>query len=200
MNSKKTPDSTATQQPGSDSSNPWITLSSETRYDNPWIRVVHHDVENPPGNPGIYGTVHFKNTAIGIVPLDDANNTWLVGQYRYPLQQYSWEIPEGGGDASSSSLDAAKRELLEETGIEAATWTEIMQLHLSNSVSDECAVVYVAKDLSYGTAQPEETEQLVVRKLPFEEALAMAMNGEITDGLAVCALLKTARLLDQGKL
>ncbi|MEM6723516.1 MAG: NUDIX hydrolase, partial [Bacteroidota bacterium] len=105
--------------------NPWTKLSEALQYDNPWIRITEHQVLNPNGNPGIYGVVHFKNVAIGIVPLDEEYNTWLVGQYRYTLEQYSWEIPEGGGPLGTDPLKSAKRELLEETGITAKEWTNI---------------------------------------------------------------------------
>ncbi len=175
--------------------NPWTTLSADTRYENPWIKVTHHDVTDVAGNPGIYGTVHFKNTAIGIVPLDNDLNTWLVGQYRFPLKSYSWEIPEGGGEATASTLASAQRELQEETGITAERWEKILDLHLSNSVSDEKAVIYLARDLQFGEAAPEDCEQLVIRKLPFSEALRMALDGEITDAMAVAGLLATARII-----
>ena len=171
--------------------NPWTTLERKEVYDNKWINVNEHQVINPSGGPGIYGVVHFKNLAIGVLPLDEDNNTWLVGQYRYALQAYSWEIPEGGGPLGLDPLDGAKRELLEETGLVATDWTEIQRMYLSNSVSDELAIIYVARGLKMGIAEPEETEQLVVRKLPFEEAYQMVMDGTITDSMSVAAILKT---------
>ena len=180
--------------------NPWKTISIKEVYDNPWINVTHREVLTPAGTPGIYGRVHFKNTAVGIVPLDEALNTWLVGQYRYTLDAYSWEIPEGGGAVGRSSLEAAKRELQEETGIQAERWTKILDLHTSNSVTDEYGLVYVAQGLSFGEAEPEDTEDLQVRKLPFAEAVEMVMRGEITDALAMTAILKTKLLLDRGAL
>ncbi len=170
--------------------NPWKTLSSKEVYDNPWINLTEHQVINPNGGKGIYGKVHFKNLAIGIVVLDEEDHIWLVGQYRFPLNQYSWEIPEGGGALDADPLDSAKRELLEETGITAKNWQEIQRMHLSNSVSDELAVIYLARDLSYGEAEPEETEQLALRKLPFEQAFQLVLNGEITDSISVAAILK----------
>ena len=180
--------------------NPWKTLSTESKYDNPWINVREDKVINPSGNPGIYGVVHFKNLAIGIIPLDEQNNTWIVGQYRYVLNQYSWEIPEGGGMKGIPSLESAKRELLEETGITANNWNKIMEVHLSNSVSDELGIIYVAKGLEFGAPAPEDTEQLVIKKIPFDELFSMVMNGEITDSLAVAGILKTKLLMDQGKI
>ncbi len=180
--------------------NPWKTLNSKLAYDNPWISVQHHEVLNPSGNPGIYGVVHFKNIAVGVVPLDEDLNTWLVGQYRYTLNSYSWEIPEGGCPLGTSPLDSAKRELLEETGIKAERWTKILDTHTSNSVTNESGMVFVAQGLTFGEAEPEETEDLKLRKLPFEEAFQMVIDGEITDALAVVGLYKTKYLLDQGEL
>lgn len=183
-----------------DQKSPWQTLSVKEVYDNPWIKITHRDVINPSGNTGIYGVVHFKNLAIGIVPLDKDLNTWLVGQYRYTLDAYSWEIPEGGGLHGSPPLEAAKRELLEETGITAHKWTKIADLHTSNSVTDEAGCVYVAQELSFGEAEPEDTEDLVVKKLPFKEAVEMVLNGQITDALAMVAILKVNLLLQRGHL
>lgn len=178
--------------------NPWQTLSRKIAYENPWIRVEHRDVLNPSGGAGIYGVVHFKNTAIGIVPLDDEGFTWLVGQYRYTLERYSWEIPEGGGTLGTDPLESAQRELLEETGITAHRWTPLLEMHTSNSVTDEYGVAYVAQDLEFGTAQPEDTEDLMVRRLPFAEAVEMVLRGEITDALSMIAILKVNEWLRQG--
>lgn len=176
--------------------NPWKTLNQETAYENAWIRVEHHEVLNPAGNPGIYGKVHFKNTAISIVAVDSEGFTYLVGQYRYTLNTYSWEVPEGGCsiESAESTLTAAKRELLEETGLVATEWTELGEVYLSNSVSDEKAVMYLAQNLSQHQSCPEETEQLKIRKLPLKEAIEMAQNGQITDALSVLTLLKIPAL------
>lgn len=179
--------------------NPWKTLSTEIPYENNWIEVRHNNVITPSDSEGIYGVVHFKNIAIGIIPLDDNNNTWLVGQYRYPLNIYSWEIPEGGGKISVDPLESAKRELLEECGIEAKYWHEIMRMHLSNSVSDELSIVFVARGLSFTESQPEETEDLKIKKVPFNDAFNMVMKGEITDAISVAAILKTQHVFIQEK-
>jgi 8-oxo-dGTP pyrophosphatase MutT (NUDIX family) len=173
-----------------DSVNPWQTKSEYIPYENPWIAVRHREVVNPSGGDGIYGVVHFKNTAIGIVPLDDAGYTWLVGQYRYTLDRYSWEIPEGGCPLGTSLLASAQRELLEETGMTADRWTPLLEMHLSNSVSDEYGVAYLAQGLHFGIAEPEETEDLRLRKLPLREAVEMVLRGDITDALSMAALLK----------
>jgi len=175
--------------------NPWKTLDSEIKYDNNWIKVIEHQVINPSGGNGIYGEVHFKNLAIGILPLDEHYNTWLVGQYRFPLKAYSWEIPEGGGPLNEDPLESARRELLEETGMSARNWKEIQRMHLSNSVSDELSIIYIATDLIQGIAMPEETEQLVVKKIPFDEAYQMVLRGEITDSMSVSAILKAKLMM-----
>ena len=170
--------------------NPWTILSSEEKYDNPWINVVEHQVLNPNGGKGIYGKVHFKNLAIGIIPVFENGDTILVGQYRFPLNAYSWEIPEGGGKIGVEPLESAKRELLEETGLSASRWTTVLEMHLSNSVSDELAIIYLAEELIQGEAMPEETEQLQLKRVPLTQAFEMVMKGEITDSMSVAALLK----------
>ncbi len=180
--------------------NPWQTLDIQTVYENPWIQVTHRNVLNPNGNPGIYGVVHFKNLAIAIVPIDDEGYTWLVGQYRYTLESYSWEVPEGGGNFIDLPLLSAQRELHEETGINARTWLEIGEIHTSNSVTDERGLIFVAKDLSFGEANPEDTEQLEVRRVHLDEAVDMVLRGEITDGLAQVAILKTKLLIERGQI
>lgn len=170
--------------------NPWTTLGAEEKYDNPWINVTEYRVLNPSGGAGIYGKVHFKNLAIGVIPVDREGYTWLVGQYRYPLNSYSWEIPEGGGIIGINPLESAKRELLEETGLKAAQWTKIQELHLSNSVSDEFAIIYLAEELQQFDSEPEETEQLTLKKVHINEAFDMVLRGEITDSMSVAGLLK----------
>jgi ADP-ribose pyrophosphatase len=180
-------------------SNPWTTLTTTSVYESPWIHVKKNEVLMPSGKPGIYSVVHFKNLAIGILPIDEEGNIWLVGQFRYPVNEYSWEIPEGGGSLQIDPLLSAQRELLEETGLKAAEWTELMRLHLSNSATDEYAIVYTARGLTFHTAEPEETEVLQVKKLPFDEAYRMVMDGQITDAITVAAILKAKILFDPGK-
>lgn len=174
--------------------NPWKTLTSTLVYDNPWVSVRHEEVLTPAGKPGIYGVAHFKHKAIAVVPIDEAGNTWLVGQYRYPLKEYSWEIPMGGGKLDVDILESAKRELQEETGITATRWQLIGRMHTSNSVTDEEGFVFVAEGLTPGPTEFDETEQLLVRKLPLAQAVQMVMNNQITDSLSVYGLLKVARL------
>jgi 8-oxo-dGTP pyrophosphatase MutT (NUDIX family) len=179
--------------------NRWTVLARKEVYANPWISVAHYDVLNPAGREGIYGKVHFKNIAIGIVPLDEDGNTWLVGQYRFVLNAYSWEIPEGGGPLGTDPLESAKRELAEETGLVAEEWTELQHLALSNSVTDEKGIIFLARNLHQGKAEPEDTEQLIVKKIPFAEAVRMVEQGEITDSVSVIAILRVQLLILQGK-
>jgi 8-oxo-dGTP pyrophosphatase MutT (NUDIX family) len=179
--------------------NPWKTLKSEKIYDSPWIGLTKHDVLNPSGNPGTYSVVHFKNLAIGILPLDKDYNTWIVGQYRYPIEQYSWEIPEGGGKRDVPPLDSAKRELLEETGITANKWTKIQEMHLSNSASDEYCYLYIAQDLTFGESEPEDDERLEVRKVHFDELYEMVNDGRVTDSLTVTIVLKAKLMMLEGR-
>ncbi|MGZ3752462.1 MAG: NUDIX domain-containing protein [Mucilaginibacter sp.] len=180
--------------------NPWLIVSEKNIYDNPWIGLTEYQVINPSGNPGIYGKVHFKNIAIGVVPLDEDLNTYLVGQFRFALDQYSWEIPEGGGILGIDPLDSAKRELLEETGLKASKWTELLRMHLSNSVSDELCIIFLAQDLQQFEAEPEDTEQLIIKKTPFDEVYRMVSDGEILDSLTVASVLKVRTMQLEGKL
>lgn len=179
--------------------NPWQTTDSKEIYANPWIQVTEFQVLNPSGNPGIYGVVHFENLAIGVVPYENGY-IWMVGQYRYPLKQFSWEIPEGGGKLTEQPLNTAKRELKEETGMTAHKYEKIVEMHLSNSVSDEFAIVYLATDLAHGEAEPEESEQLFVKKILLEDAYQLVEEGKITDSMTVAAIYKMMLLKAQGKI
>jgi len=180
--------------------NPWTTKSESIRYENPWIRLEHHEVITPGGGDGIYGVVRFKNLAIGIIPLDKDYNTWLVGQFRYPQKKYSWEMPEGGGLLNVEPIASAKRELLEECGLKASHWQLVQKMDLSNSVSDEEALIYVATGITEHTALPEESEQLVVKKIPFNEMVSMVLNDQIHDSMTVAAVFKVKWMIDQGLL
>jgi len=170
--------------------NPWKTLNKEMIYESAWIKLHKHDVINPAGKPALYSYVEFKNLAIGIVPLDENNNTWLVGQFRYPTNCYSWEIIEGGGKMDVDPIESAKRELKEEAGIIAEEYEELLRLHLSNSATDELAIIYVARNLRFEDAEPEESELLQLKKVHISEAYQMCLNGEINDAISVAAIYK----------
>ncbi|RZL60382.1 MAG: NUDIX hydrolase [Pedobacter sp.] len=175
----------------------WETKTSTLAYENPWIKISHEEVITPKGTDGVYGVVHFKNTAIGIVPIDDEGNTWLVKQSRYTLNQYTWEIPEGGCPYDEEPLSAAKRELEEEVGLQANDWQQLMTMHLSNSVTDEFCVVFIARNLFAGQQALESTEDIEYKKLPLTDAIDMVKRGEITDGISVAALLRVALMLKE---
>jgi 8-oxo-dGTP pyrophosphatase MutT (NUDIX family) len=168
--------------------NPWQVISSKQVYDNPWIAVREDQVIRPDGEPGVYGVVHFKNVAVGILALEE-DHIYLVGQYRYPLDLYSWEIPEGGCPEGEEPLRAAQRELREETGLEARHWRRLGEAYLSNSVADEYAVWFLATGLVPGEQRPEGTEALAMRRLPLREVLDMALSGQITDALSLVAIM-----------
>ena len=174
--------------------NPWQTTKSELKYENPWIRVDEHQVINPGGGEGIYGVVHFKNEATAVVALDEEDHIWLVGQYRYALNEYSWELPEGGA-GGGDPLEAARRELKEEAGLIAQDWELLQRVHLSNSVSDEVGYIYLAQNISVGDAAPEECEELTVKRLPLQEAYEMVLRGEITDSLSVTGILRASQMV-----
>lgn len=164
-------------------------------YDNKWIRVREDQVLNPSGGRGIYGVVEYKNLAVGVVPVDDEGFTWLVGQYRYTLNRFEWEIPEGGCPAGEEPLACAQRELREETGLVAERYELIAgDLQLSNSTTNEVAYLFLARGISFAQANPEDTEKLEVKRVPLKEAIRMAMQGEIRDGMSVIALLKIAAM------
>jgi 8-oxo-dGTP pyrophosphatase MutT (NUDIX family) len=173
----------------------WKKLSSKKIYDNPWITVVEDQVINPGGGQSQYGVVHFKNKAIAIVPLDNDGNTWLVGQERYTLGSYTWELPMGGAADGEEPIDAARRELKEDTGLTASRWSQILRLHVSNSITDEEGFVFVAQTLEEGEPDFDETEDLQIRKLPLADAVAMIGRGEITDAISVAALLYVVTII-----
>jgi 8-oxo-dGTP pyrophosphatase MutT (NUDIX family) len=181
-------------------SNPWKTIDAENVYESDWIKITKSNVLNPAGRPAVYSWVHFKNLAIGIVPMDETKNIWLVGQFRYPINQYSWEIPEGGGKLNVAPEESARRELLEETGIKAKTIMDIGRMHLSNSATDELSITYLATGLEFYESEPEESEVLQLKKISLHDAFLMIDSGEITDAISVAAIQKLMLLDLSGEL
>lgn len=181
-------------------SNPWTVLSISEPFANPWFRVEKHDVIHPGGSEGEYTVVRVRRLAVGVLPVEPSGDVHLVGQWRFPLARYSWEMPEGGADPDESAHACAVRELAEETGLTAKTLIPILEMDLSNSVSDEMATIFLALDLSPGEARPEETEVLLRRRAPFMEALERAADGRIRDAMTVAALFRAHHMAVTGQL
>lgn len=170
--------------------NPWKTLNSKQIYESPWISLQVDEVINPAGKPSTYSITKFKKLAIGVIPIDKDGNTYLVGQWRYPFNKYTWEIPEGGGSFEVEPVESAKRELLEETGITATNWEKILEMDMSNYATNEVAHIFVATNLSFQPPQPDEDEEIEVKKVPIEKVFEMVMKGELTDSLTVAGIMK----------
>ncbi|WP_421865617.1 NUDIX domain-containing protein [Motiliproteus sp.] len=177
---------------GVEAANPWTRLASKLIYENPWIRIREDKVLTPSGSEGIYGLVKFRNRAVAIIPIDNEGYTWLVGQYRYALGDYSWEVPMGGHPVELDPLDGAHKELREETGLRAQQMTEFLRVQISNSVTDELGVAYLAQQLTPGETDFDDTEQLQIRRLPFDDAIAMCLDGRIQDLFSIAALQQLA--------
>lgn len=177
---------------------PWTWLSRATVYDNPWIKVEERRGLNPAGAPALYGVVRLKRLAVGVLPLEADGSVHLVGQWRVPLERYSWEMPEGGADPGEAPEACARRELAEETGLSAGRLVEILRMDLSNSVTDEQAVLFLATELTAGVACPEETEVLAHKRVSFRQALDEVLAGRITDSLTVAALLRAHHMAVTG--
>ncbi len=170
----------------------WRRRSRRVAYENPWITLYHDEVTRPDGESGIYGVVHYANVAVGVVAMDEADRIVLVEQDRYTFAHRSIEIPAGGAPHGEPPLDGGRRELREETGLEASTWRELGRANLSVSISDEVAVLYLATDLSQGAAEPEGTEDLRISWVPFADALTMTLDGRISDALSILAIQRLA--------
>jgi len=179
---------------------PWTVCAETEIYDNPWISVTDCKVVRPDGKPGQYGVVHFKNLAVGVLPLFDDGTVPLVGQHRFPHDSYSWEVPEGGGKLGLDPLDAARRELAEETGLRARNWLQISAFDISNSVTDEKAVCFIAWGLEEGEASPDGDEVLAHKRVNFSDLHEMVLNGDISDSLTIIMVLKARALAEAGRL
>lgn len=186
------------ERPDKRRNGPWTIHDSTVRYENSWIRVTEHRITHPGGTPGIYGVVHYKNRAIGVLPVGPDGEVWIVGQHRFPFDAYSWELPEGGGPLAQDPLEAARRELREETGLTARHWAPLLEFDVSNSVSDEVAVCFLAWGLSEGAASPEPSEELRIRRVPFAELHAMCLDGRVRDSLSVAMVLAAETRARQG--
>lgn len=179
---------------------PWTVRNCEVRYDNPWVRLEHSDVIHPDGSDGIYGVVRFKNLAVGVLPVVEDGTVPLVGQHRFPHHRYSWELPEGGGLVGNDPLEAARRELIEETGYRARHWAPLMEFDVSNSVTDERSVCYLAWGLTPGPARPEPSEALAYKRIAFDELVSACLSGEIRDSLTIVMALAADARLRRGEL
>jgi ADP-ribose pyrophosphatase len=167
---------------------PWRRRTRRTVYQNAWLEVWHDEVDRPDGGPGIYGVVHFASRAVGVVVVGDDGRLLLVGQHRYTLDEYSWEVPEGGVGPDETLEDGARRELREETGYEADTWRSLFRFSTSNSVTDEVGEMFIATGLRAGEASPDATEDLATRWATLEEVLSEIERGEIHDLMTIAAV------------
>jgi 8-oxo-dGTP pyrophosphatase MutT (NUDIX family) len=183
-----------------DEQNPWRILGKRQHYDDPWLTLVEHDVENAAGKCSTYATVHFKKRGLAVLPVDREGHVYLVGQYRFGVRRYGWEVPAGGADADEAALETARRELAEEMGFAAAQWCEILRVYISGSLTDEQAVAFVAWDLAPRRPKPDEQEVLAVRRMPFAEAVDMACGGGIADVLSVAVILRVRLMAERGEL
>lgn len=187
-----------TQTP--DRADPFTTVSSTIAYENAWIKVEHQEVIRPDGNPGIYGIVHFANRAVAIMPVEENGDVWLVGQWRRPINAWSWEIPEGGAPQGEDMEVAAKRELEEETGLVAGTIIRILDFQLSNSITNEVGSSYIAYNLTPGVFSPDPTEVLKIRRIHFTRLLVEIDQGLICDGPTLVTVLRAHQLALMNKL
>ncbi|ANP47500.1 NUDIX domain-containing protein [Candidatus Viadribacter manganicus] len=179
---------------------PWIVKGVTRAFENDWFGIDAHDVIRPDGRPGQYGVIRVRRLAVGVLPIEADGRVHMVGQWRFPLGRYSWEMPEGGGEPGEDAHDCAIRELAEETGVRAQTLLKVLEMDLSNSLTDEKAVIFIATDLAPGDAEPEATEVLRHRTAHFRDVLARVADGRIRDSLTVAAVLRAHHMAVTGQL
>ncbi|MBV9759013.1 MAG: NUDIX hydrolase [Acidobacteriaceae bacterium] len=179
--------------------NPWKTISSRRAYENAWIRVREDQVIRPDGAPGIYGVVEIR-PSVAIVAIDDLDRVSLVGQWRYSVNRYSWEVPRGGSHPGETDmLEVARRELAEEAGVIAAQWRELGCVDVCNGVADDVQTLFLATGLAATDMCLDPEEEIVVEWRPFEEAVEMALDGRITEVCSIAAILKVSMLRNGGR-
>jgi ADP-ribose pyrophosphatase len=175
-------------------SDPFTLVSSKIAYENAWIKVEHQEIIRPDGAAGVYGIVRFANRAVAVLPLEANGDVWLVGQWRRPLNAWSWEIPEGGVPFDEDLEAGARRELEEEAGLIAGTLLKVLEFDTSNSVTDEVGTSFIAYDLTQGTLAPDPTEVLSLRRVHFTDVLAEIDQGLIRDGPTLATVLRAHQL------
>jgi 8-oxo-dGTP pyrophosphatase MutT (NUDIX family) len=179
---------------------PWIVKRKTRAFENQWLALDQYDVVRPDGGDGTYTVVRPHRLAVGVLPIEPDGSVHLVGQWRFPLGRYSWEMPEGGAEPGEDPLDCAKRELAEETGLSAGRYERVLEMDISNSLTDERGVIYLAFDLKHGDSSPEATEVLRRRRAPFMDVLDRVADGRIRDGLTVAAVLRAHHMAVTGEL
>jgi 8-oxo-dGTP pyrophosphatase MutT (NUDIX family) len=179
---------------------PWGASDERLVFESPWLSLREYQAVAPTGHPAVYGVVGFKNLAIGVLPLHEDGSVTLVGQHRFAMRRYSWEIPEGGGALDVDPLESARRELREETGLIAQDWREVLRFELSNSATDERGFGYIATGLCPGEAAPDETEVIQVARRPFREVLDIALSGMMPDMITLAMLLRAYHMAKEGLL
>lgn len=180
--------------------NPWIVKGVKCAFENDWFRVDEHDVIRPDGEKGYYGVLRIRRLAVGVLPIDADGRVHLVGQWRFPLGSYSWEMPEGGAEPGEGARVCAERELAEETGLRAGSLTQVLEMDLSNSLTDERAVMFIATDLSQGADEPDPTEVLKRRTAHFLDVLERVADGRIRDAMTVATTLRAHHMAVTGQL
>ena len=178
----------------------WQRLAHRPVYENLWITVDEFDAVAPTGAKALYGLVGMKNLALGILPLHSDGTVTLVGQHRFPSGAYSWEIPEGGGAKDIDPLTSAKRELREEVGLEAQEWCQVLDFDVSNSITDERGLGFLALDLLPVPVEPDDTEVFAMARVPFKEALAVALAGHMRDLITLAMLLRAHHMAVNGEI